>query len=48
MPDWASWTATEASDWIETNVTDLASAKLVLQKMAMAIIYLRDVLKINL
>jgi len=48
MPDWATWTATEASDWIETNVTDLASAKLVLQKMAMAIIYLRDVLKINL
>ena len=43
MPNWATWTAQEASDYIDTNVTDLASAKVVLQKMAMAIIYLRNI-----
>ena len=46
MPDWATWTAQEASDYIETNVTDLASAKVVLQKLAMAVIYLRDINRI--
>jgi hypothetical protein len=43
MPDWASWTAQEASDYIDTNVTDLNSAKVVLQKLAMAVIYLRNI-----
>ncbi len=43
LPGWASWTAEEASDWIDANVTDLAAAKIVLQTMAKAIIYLRDV-----
>jgi len=46
MPDWATWTAAEASAYIETNVTDLASAKVVLQKLAMAIIYLRNINRI--
>ena len=43
MPGWATWTAAEASSWIETNVVDLASAKTALLAMAKAIIYLRNV-----
>jgi len=42
LPQWDSWSATEASDWIEANVNTMADAKNVLKKMAMAIIYLRD------
>jgi hypothetical protein len=43
LPGWASWTGQEAAAWIDTNVTDLASAKTVLQNMARAIMYLRDI-----
>lgn len=43
LPGWASWTGDEAAAWIEANVTDLASAKYVLVKMARAIVYLRDI-----
>lgn len=42
LPGWATWTAQDAVDWIETNVTDLASAKTVLQQMARAIVALRN------
>jgi hypothetical protein len=43
LPGWASWTAVEASDWIEANVVDLDSAKVVLKSIAKAIIYIRDI-----
>ena len=42
MPGWATWTAAHAVDWVDTNVTDLASAKTALKAMAKAIVYLRD------
>lgn len=42
LPGWASWTGDEAAAWIDTNVNDLASAKVALQAMAKAIMYLRD------
>jgi hypothetical protein len=42
LPGWASWTADDAVDWINTKVTDLASAKTAMKAMAKAIIYLRD------
>jgi len=42
IPGWATWTAQEAEDWIEVNVTDLASAKQVLKALAKMICYLRD------
>jgi hypothetical protein len=43
LPGWATWTGAEASDWIDTNVTDLASAKTALVAMAKAIVFLRDI-----
>lgn len=42
LPGWAAWTADEAEAWIESNVMDLASAKVALTAMARAICYLRD------
>jgi hypothetical protein len=42
IPNWATWTATEAEDWIETNVTTFAEAKVVLKKQAVAIMWLAD------
>ena len=42
LPGWATWTAQQAVDHIEANVTDLVSAKGVLKAMAKAIVYLRD------
>jgi len=42
IPTWATFSADEANDWIETNVTDLASAKAVIQKMAKLLCALRD------
>lgn len=43
LPNWATWTAQQAVDWIDTNVVDLDSAKIVLQQMARAIIALRNI-----
>lgn len=43
LPGWATWTAQEASNWIETNVVDLPTAKTTMQAMAKAIVYLRDI-----
>ena len=42
LPGWATWTADEAANWIETSVVDLASAKVALTAMARAIVLLRD------
>lgn len=42
MPGWATWTAAEAESWVETNVTDLASAKQALIAMARLLVFLRD------
>lgn len=44
LPGWATWTAAEAEAWISANVTSLATAKIALQAMARAIVYLRDVM----
>jgi hypothetical protein len=41
LPGWATWTADQAADYIEANVVDLATAKEVLKKMAMMLVYLR-------
>lgn len=43
MPGWASWTPAEAAAWIDANVTDLATAKQALGRLAEAVIYLRDI-----
>lgn len=42
LPGWATWTGAQAEAWIQTNVTDLSSAKTALKAMAKAICYLRD------
>lgn len=42
LPGWATWSATEAETWIQSNVTDLASAKVALKAMAKMLIFLRD------
>ncbi|MBW2307485.1 MAG: hypothetical protein JRG73_11175 [Deltaproteobacteria bacterium] len=42
IPGWASWTAQEAEDYIEADITDLAGARQVLKAMAKMICYLRD------
>lgn len=42
LPGWATWTATQAEEWIEGNVTSLATAKTALKALAKAVIYLRD------
>ena len=42
LPHWCDWTAEQADAWINSNVTNVASAKNVLRKMAQMLIYLRD------
>lgn len=42
LPGWATWSAAEAVAYIEANVTTLATAKTVMERMAQAIVYLRD------
>lgn len=42
IPGWASWTEQETLDWIEANVTDLASAKQALKAMSRMIVALRN------
>lgn len=42
IPGWAKWSEQEALDYIEQNVTDLKSAKVVLKAMARMILALRD------
>jgi len=43
IPGWATWTGAEANAWIDTNVTDLASAKEVLKKFALMLCAIRDI-----
>jgi hypothetical protein len=43
LPGFATWTAQEASDWIESNVVDLDTAKTALSRTARALVYLRDI-----
>ncbi len=42
IPSWANWTETETLDHIDTNITDLASAKVVIRAMARMLIALRN------
>jgi len=42
IPQWATWDETQALDWIESNVDDLASAKTVLKAYARLLVALRD------
>ena len=45
LPDWGRWTGSQMKSYIDENVTDLASAKLVLKKLALAIAFLRNQIK---
>ena len=42
VPGWAAWGEQQAIDYIDANVTDLASAKTVLVGMARLLVALRD------
>ena len=42
IPGWASWTEEQVLDWIDDNVTDLASAKTALTAMARMLVALRN------
>lgn len=42
IPAWATWTETQAQDWIDSNVTDLPTAVVALKAMARLIVALRD------
>lgn len=44
IPGWALWDEAQAVDYIDTNVTDLASAKTVLVAMARLLVAQRDAL----
>lgn len=42
LPGWATWDATEARGWVETNVTNLATAKTAIKALAEMVVFLRD------
>lgn len=42
LGNWAVWSGDQAADWIETNVVDMASAKVALKALARAVCALRD------
>lgn len=42
IPGWATWDEQRALDWVENNVTDLASAKQAISALARMVIHLRD------
>jgi hypothetical protein len=44
LPGWATWNCAQSTAWIDTNVTDLASAKLAIKKIACMLIALRNTL----
>ena len=46
LPNWATWTAQQADDWIVANVTSLATALPVIRQMARFLIYLRDYVRL--
>lgn len=45
LPGWATFTAQQAEDYIETNVTSLATAKTVMKAMARLLVAERNVIK---
>lgn len=42
IPDWATWNSTQAQAWIESNVTNLNTAKTAIKALAVMVILLRD------
>ena len=42
MPNWGTWTAQQAEDYVEAYVVNLATAKVIFKKMAKVLCYLRD------
>lgn len=42
IPNWATWDVAQATDWIETNVTNLTTAKTSIKALAVMVIHLRD------
>ncbi len=42
IPNWATWDETQAQDYIDANVTTLASARTVLKAFARLLVALRD------
>ena len=42
IPNYATWTTSQANSYIETNVTDLASSKVVLKALANMVIAMRN------
>ncbi len=42
IPGWATWDEDTTLTWLDTNVTDLASAKVALKAMARMLVALRD------
>ena len=42
IPGWATWTAQEAQDWIDANVTNLATARTAFKAMARMLMALRN------
>lgn len=42
IPNYATWTTSQANSWLETNVTDLASAKVALKALATMVIAMRN------
>ena len=47
IPGWATWDVEQAVDYINTNVTSLATAKTVLVAMAKMLVVLRDIILSN-
>jgi len=45
IPNWSNWTRQQALDWININVTNLATAKTAISALAEMVILLRDVAK---
>jgi hypothetical protein len=42
IPNWATWTESETTTWIDNNVIDLASAKTAIRALAQMVIALRN------
>lgn len=42
LPGWATWTDEEAEAWVESNVTNLATAKTAIKALARMAVFLRD------
>jgi len=42
MGQWATWSALQAVDYVEQNVTNLATAKAVIERLVEMVVYLRE------